>query len=346
MLKLININAKFGNFTLKDINLEVQKGEYHVLLGPSGAGKSVLLNIIAGFRQPNSGEIIYKSKNVTNVCTQKREIGLLFQELALFPHMNVFNNVAFPLKVRKQKKEEIKKDVLKYLELTGIVHLKDRNISDLSGGEKQRVAIARCLVCGFDLILLDEPLTAVDVQLRGSLKKLLKKIQALGKTIVHVTHDLKETKVLADKISVIKDGAIISSGTYNEVFSNPDSFFTASFNEAKNYFEVTDTNIIGDKLRLSDNIEFQIDIVSDKLKGVYIKPEKVLLNRFDDKNDVHFTGKVISQSVSKIGIEIEVDAGVTFYSNVNNQEYVKSGIKLNDEVNVSFSKNDIKQITS
>ncbi len=347
MLRLDKIHIKFKDFELHNVELEVNKGEYHVLLGPSGAGKSVLLNIIAGFYHADSGNITLGEENITNQSPQKRNVAILFQDLALFPHLNVFDNVAFPLRIRKLSKTDIKLEVEKYLNITGISELKNRRIQELSGGEKQRVAIARCLVTGAELLLLDEPLTAIDTQLRNSLKILLKDIQKLGKTIIHVTHDLKETRLLADRISVLVDGKLVKTGTYDEVLATPDSYFTANFNESKNYFEIVSIDLKNGTATIQKGADVKIitEDISDFTKGIFINPNSVMINNLEADNHCNkFNGTILSLSVCNYGIEAIIDVGFSLACNMDMETFKKLNLQPGDEIVVSFLREGVKPI--
>lgn len=347
ILELKNINHKLDDFELKNINLSIPKGEYHVLLGPSGAGKSVLLNLIAGFYLNYKGKIFLNSVDITNFSPQKRNVSILFQDLALFPHLNVYNNIAFPLKMRKFSKTKIDAQVQKYINIAEISNLTNRKIQDLSGGEKQRVAIARCLVSGADILLLDEPLTAVDTQLRNSLKDLLRSIHKLGKTIIHVTHDLNETKSLADKISVIHKGRIIETGSYNQVFNNPKNFFTAEFNNAKNCYRLKTScesfvEIGNTKLYFDENA-----ITNKKYCGVFIAPQDVKISNLNNSKIRNLiTAEIISVSKNGMKVEIELDAGFRIFSAMDYKEFIKSALNVGCEVKIEIEPKNIKLINS
>ncbi|PKP19024.1 MAG: molybdenum ABC transporter ATP-binding protein [Bacteroidetes bacterium HGW-Bacteroidetes-21] len=229
MLAIKNLEVKAGSFSLKDISFTINKGSYHVLIGPSGSGKTLLLNTIAGFQKIKNGEIVFEGHQIQNSPPEKRGISYLFQDLALFPHLSVFNNIAYPLRNKKLSREDLVKKVEEYLEFTEIKSLANRSIKKLSGGERQRVALSRILITGAPVVMLDEPFSAIDSQLKPSLKALLKKISAQGISILHVTHDFNEIKNLADTVTVIKNGSILVSGCVSEVLTKTDDEFVKSF---------------------------------------------------------------------------------------------------------------------
>lgn len=213
-LMLENINVSYGNKAiLKNLNLQVQKGEIMCLLGGSGEGKTTILNVIGGFVQPQSGKVILDGQDITNVPVEKRHISTVFQSYCLFPHMNVYDNVAYGLKIAHKSKEEIKSKVDEYLNIVELLDYKKRRIYELSGGQQQRVALARSLIVEPSLCLLDEPFCNLDAMLRVKMRETLKNIQKrLSTTMVFVTHDAEEALYLSNSISIIEDGKIV--GTY------------------------------------------------------------------------------------------------------------------------------------
>ncbi|ACS34354.1 ABC transporter ATP-binding protein [Thermococcus gammatolerans] len=228
---LDNITKRFGDFeALKRVSLEIADKEFMALLGPSGSGKSTLLYTIAGIYKPTSGRIYFDDRDVTDVPPKDRNVGLVFQNWALYPHMKVFDNIAFPLELRKVPKDEISKKVKKVAEMLHIENLLDRYPWQLSGGQQQRVAIARALVKEPDVLLLDEPLSNLDALLRLEVRAELKRLQKeLGITAVYVTHDQAEALAMADRIAVIRGGEILQVGDPDEVYYKPKYRFVGGF---------------------------------------------------------------------------------------------------------------------
>jgi spermidine/putrescine transport system ATP-binding protein len=224
-----------GQLALRDVDLEVLTGEFFTLLGPSGCGKTTLLRIIAGLELPDSGRIFLGGREVTHLPAAKRQVNTVFQSYALFPHLNIFENVAFGLKARSFEPDEIKRrvgDSLDMLELTG---LEKRLPHQLSGGQKQRVALARALVNEPEILLLDEPMSALDAHLRTQVQEELRRLQRrLGTTFILVTHDQDEAMVLSDRLAVMKDGQVIQTGAPRSVYSKPTNQFVAEFLGAAN----------------------------------------------------------------------------------------------------------------
>lgn len=238
MLEIQNLCKSYPGFSLRNICLSISEGEYFVLLGPSGSGKSMLLDMIAGIKRPDSGRIILRKHDITSRNIQKRNAILLHQDTNLFPHLTVFENIAYPLRCRKQKNDVIKKRVAELAEIVSVTSLLHRHPSGLSGGEAQRVALARALAVKPDILLLDEPLAALDVQLHAELKSLLHKINISGQTILHVTHHFDEAVSLADRLAVIDQGEIIQQGTTEELVTSPRSAFVARLAGIRNFYPV------------------------------------------------------------------------------------------------------------
>ena len=242
-VRLDGVSRHYGGVVaLDDIHLEVIGGEFLTLLGPSGSGKTTLLNLIAGMVSPTSGRIWIDGTDVTNTPPSKRGLGMVFQNYALMPHMTIFENVAFPLRVRKLPKEEIKRRVGDVLELVRLPDVARRKPSELSGGQQQRIAIARCLVYNPSIILMDEPLGALDKKLREEMQLELKRLHGkLGITALYVTHDQEEALTMSDRIVLLNGGRIEQMGTPDELYFQPRSLFAAQF--------LGDSNILGGKVR-------------------------------------------------------------------------------------------------
>jgi len=230
-VSLKNVTKRFGDIAaVEGVNLEVKDKEFLSILGPSGGGKTTLLRLIAGLEVPTEGEIYFGDKLVNGVLPRDRNISLVFQNYALFPHLTAFDNIAFPLTVRKTPKPEIDKRVKEVAELLGIRHLLDRKPKQLSGGEQQRVALARAIVRQPDVFLMDEPLSSVDASMRIAMRTELKKLQKnLGTTLVYVTHDQTEAMTMADKIAVIRNGKFVQIDSPQTIYDSPRESWVASF---------------------------------------------------------------------------------------------------------------------
>lgn len=231
ILELDNIKKSFGSTkVLKGISLSVKRGEFITFVGSSGCGKTTTLRIIAGLEQPDEGTVLLEGKDVTNLAPDKRNVNTVFQNYALFPHMNVFQNVAYGLKIRNVAKSEIQRRVMESLELVQLADYGKRKPSELSGGQKQRVAIARAVINNPKVLLLDEPLGALDLQLRRQMQLELKRLQKkLGITFIYITHDQEEAINMSDRIVVMKEGQFIQVGTPDEVYHHPKTSYVAQF---------------------------------------------------------------------------------------------------------------------
>lgn len=230
-LEISGVNKSYGKMqALFDVSLSIAKGEFVTLLGPSGSGKTTLLKILAGFEDVGSGRITLNGKDVTSYTPEQRNFGLVFQGYALFPHMSVFDNVAYPLRVRRMNKDIISQKVAAMLDLVQLGHLAKRRPSALSGGQQQRVALARALVFQPDLLLLDEPMSALDKKLRVDLQEQLREIhQNLGTTFINVTHDQDEAMHMSDRIAVMNNGRLEQVDSSYHLYRHPCSRFVAEF---------------------------------------------------------------------------------------------------------------------
>lgn len=325
-ISIEHIYKRYKNVkVLNDINLEIQEGDFITILGPSGAGKSTLLKIIAGFESPSSGKIFVKGRDLSDVPVNKRNIGMLFQNYALFPHKTVFDNVAFPLKVRKFSKRDIKNRVYSALKKVKLEDFADRYPKQLSGGQQQRVALARAIVFNPPLLLLDEPMAALDKQLRKYMQIEIRRLHdELGLTTISVTHDQEEALTMATKVLVIgNNGRVVQFASPKEIYSNPKSKFVASF--------IGETNIIS-TVALGDtdnenrvNIKLLSKIYNIKLPDketsgsevtLSIRPEHIHILG-DEENFDGFITEGIVENVVFIGdivkIYIKTDAGDRFF---------------------------------
>ena len=231
VIRLENVSKSFdGEQVLKSINLSIKRNEFFTLLGPSGCGKTTMLRIIGGFESADDGSVFFDGVNINDVPPNKRHLNTVFQRYALFPHMNVYENVAFGLKIKKTPKNIIDQKVKEMLELINLRGYEKRSVTSLSGGQQQRVAIARALINEPEVLLLDEPLGALDLKLRKSMQTELKKIQQkLGITFIYVTHDQEEALTMSDTIVVMKDGEIQQMGTPVDIYNEPENAFVADF---------------------------------------------------------------------------------------------------------------------
>ena len=351
MLKLNKINKKLGTFSLNNIDINISKGDYFVLIGKSGSGKSMLLEIITGLITPDSGSILLKGEDLINTPIQKRNIGIVYQKPTLFPHMSVFDNISYPLKIKKLKKSEIKARVQKLAEDTEVTDILNRNISNLSGGEIQRVTIARTLATNPEILLLDEPLSFLDVQLRKGMLSLLRKLNQKGQTIVHVTHDYEEALGLSNKIAIIENGTIIQTGTPQEVFHNPKSEFVANFIGISNFYK-------GLLLKSDDNSELKIFETSGvkiyttstenlSSEGYIIIPDEAIVISDEELNSSlvnNFYGTIKDIYPTKLGIEIVINIGIEITAKITNYSHERLHLEIGKKIWVSFKASAINFI--
>ncbi len=306
IIDLKNISVSFdGQPILKDLNLYIRDGEFITLLGPSGCGKTTTLRIIAGFLEPDSGEVIFEGKVINGVPAYKRQVNTIFQRYALFPHLNVFDNIAFGLKQQKKSKAEIQKTVEEMLALVNLKGFEKRNIASLSGGQQQRVAIARALAVKPRVLLLDEPLGALDLKLRKDMQTELKNIQQrLGITFIYVTHDQEEALSMSDTIVVMDSGEIQQIGTPTDIYNEPKNAFVADF--------IGESNILDGIMHGDFSVEFQgikfqcVDkgFGKEEPVDVVIRPEDVDIVPVEDGM---LCGVVTSVTFKGVHYEIIVD---------------------------------------
>ena len=290
IVKLENFQKSFGTKKIIDnINLDIYEKEFVTILGSSGCGKTTILRIIAGLDMPTSGKVYLDSVDVTALDPTKREVNTIFQNYALFPLMSVYDNIAFGLKMKKVPKDEIKKRVQKMLELVHLEGYEKRKPKDLSGGEQQRVAIARGLINNPKVLLLDEPLSALDLKLRKQMQVELKSLQKrLGITFIYVTHSQDEALSMSDRIVVLKDGKIEQVGSPVEVYENPKSLYVADFLGEANIFKGKVVEVLDSKCKvlIQNNLEFSVFNknyqIGDYL-SIIVRPENMKISKTSRK---------------------------------------------------------------
>ena len=254
MFLVDNVSLELGDFRIKSLSLHIERPEYWVIIGPSGAGKTILLEMIAGIHQPGKGRILFEGKDITHDQPKDRHIAMMYQDLMLFPHMTVKENILFSFKIRKNKGEDIDKKVSELVGILGISHLMSRNPATLSGGEAQRVALARALIQKPRLLLLDEPLSALDSMTRERLRQEIRKIQRhLNIPIIHITHHFEDVYALAEKVAIMQDGMIVQTGKPEDVFAHPCTPYVAEICGTENIFRgEAITEGTGSVLKLGD----------------------------------------------------------------------------------------------
>ncbi len=333
MLEIKNISRKYEGFALQNISFSVEKGEYVVLLGESGAGKSLILEMMAGLILPDQGEIYYEDKAITNEKIQKRNMGMVFQDNTVFPHLKVKNNIAFPLKNQKLSPQENQQAILDYAQKAQVDKLLERWPETLSGGELKRVAIARTLASKPHCLLLDEPLSSLDVQLRDDMRSLLRQLNEEGMTMIHVTHDFEEAISLADKIGIVHQGELVQFGSPKEIFHKPKSKFIAKFSGIKNFYK---SIVIDPKTILLENkVELKMPHGLSEGQGfAMFKSEDVILSssRIDSSIINNFEAQVLEVIPSPRGMEVNVDIGIIVSTLISQESYERFQIKKHGKI--------------
>ena len=336
MLVIDFVSKSLGEFSLSNVSLSVEDGEYFIVLGPTGAGKTILLETIAGVYSPDAGRILLNGRDITEVPARERNIGMVYQDYMLFPHLNVEANIGFGLKSRRADPAFIRGKVEESADLLNISHLLHRYPGTLSGGEQQRSAIARALVMEPDALLLDEPLSALDVKTRESLRAELARIhEATGTTIVHITHNFEEVFDLADRVAIMRGGDVIQVGTPEEIFRRPNSDFVAGFVGVENLLRGTGsangTVAVGDlRIRAENAIPGPVSVA--------IRPEEIQISKVplpENGRNVVF-GRVDSVRPNGGLVRVSVEAGVPFRVTLTRQGFEETGVAPGDAVYLAF----------
>ncbi len=347
MLELKNISKSYKQFALQNINIHVNAGDYYVLLGNSGSGKSLLLELICGLISSDEGAIYLDKKEIGKLPIQNRELGIVFQDFALFPHKTVRENILFALereKISKKMKMTVLSDMCDIMDINHLLH---RYPGTLSGGEAQRVALARTLVKKPKVLLLDEPLSSLDVQLRGDLRALLKKINRKGQTIVHVTHDYEEAVALAKRVAVIDNGKIIQEGSLQEVFQNPKSKFVADFVGIRNFFRAKLCRTNG-QTYAEINDKQKIHLLNSNIEGegfVMIRDEDILLYEHQATSSAmnNFYGEIINAVPARLGMEVLVKTDFAdFWVLITRDTFSRMNLKTGKKIWISFKASAVK----
>ena len=314
-IKIENAQKRYGdNIIIENLSLDIKQGEFFTLLGPSGCGKTTLLRMIAGFNSIEHGNFYFNEKRINDLDPAKRNIGMVFQNYAIFPHLTVEQNVEFGLKNRKISKEEMKTETEKFLKLMQIDEYRDRMPERLSGGQQQRVALARALVIKPDVLLMDEPLSNLDAKLRVEMRTAIKEIQnSIGITTVYVTHDQEEAMAVSDRIAVMKDGEIQHLGQPKDIYQRPANLFVATFIGKTNVLNGTLNNSV---LKIAGKYDVNLNNIKDKnVKGnvvISIRPEEF----------------VIDENQAKDGIKAFIDSSVFLGLNTHYFAHLESGEKI------------------
>ncbi len=347
MIEVKNISYSVDRFALKNISFFIKEGDYFAIIGPSGAGKTVIIELLAGIIIPQSGQLFLKGTDITHLSIRKRSFPVVFQDCALFPHLTAFKNIEFGLKERMKSSVDRKKIIHELAMALNIEHLLLRYPGTLSGGEQQRVAIARALACNPQLLILDEPLASIDESAKDELIKLLKKINAQGTTIIHITHHYEEVLALSNNIAVIHQGELIQWGATEEVLCNPKHPFVARFIGYKNIFKVSFfSDEVTHALISNTSIDF---LITEKIHGdgyVYLSENDIILSSapLDSSAINHFYGTVTNIHLQPEKAGVTINIGIDLHCVVSLPSAKKLGLAIGSQIHVSFKATAVKVI--
>jgi len=336
---------------VKDLNLDIAEGEFITMLGPSGSGKTTCLMMLAGFETPTNGEIYLDGNPISNIPPHKRGIGMVFQNYALFPHMTVYENLAFPLRVRKISKDDTDQKVEKALSMVSLSGFGNRMPGQLSGGQQQRVAVARALVFDPAVVLMDEPLGALDKNLRESMQYEIKHIhESIGVTVVYVTHDQSEALTMSNRIAVFNDGKVQQLSSPDKLYEEPVNSFVAEFIGENNTFqgEVTDISKDKCKIKLDSGNEILANPIRVKSKGeksiVSLRPERAIIDP-EEKMDNKFKGKIeeVIYHGDHTRVRLDMLGNKEFILKVPNSS-ARMDIKLGNEIKIGWNSFDARAL--
>ena len=345
MIETRNLTVDLGSFLLKDISLKVGKGEYFIVLGPTGAGKTILLESIAGLYPIKSGEVWLDGRDVTRLEPEKRGVGFVYQDYVLFPHLSVSDNVTFGLRQRRRPRDEVRRTTEWLADLLGIAHLLERRPDTLSGGERQKVALARALSVSPQVLLLDEPLSALDPQTREGMQQELRRVhRRLEATIIHVTHDFEEAIALGDRIAVLNEGRILQVGTPEEVFRQPNSEFVARFSMTRNIFngEVRQ-GADGAVVFALDGLEFEVVTSLRGKAHASVRPEDILVSKepllSSARNSLR--GRIVSIADRGSTVHLTVSTPADLVCMVTRRSYDEMSLMEGSEVYITFKASSV-----
>ena len=342
MIKLENVSKNWKDFSIINMNLEIKKGEYFVILGPTGAGKTLLLETIAGFYYPDNGKIMIDNNNITFLSPEKRNIGFVYQEYMLFPHYTVFENIAYGLRIRGIK--NVEEQVEKMADLVNIKHLLYRYPKTLSGGEKQRIAIARALIIKPSILLMDEPLSALDALTQKNLRDELKRIHSeTGVTTIHVTHDQEEALILGDRIGIMDKGKIVQTGTPEKIFRKPSTEFVANFVGVENLFTGKAEIKKGiTEIKIKNVVLYSIVRKSGKV-NVSVRPEDIIISKEKMKSSARnvLSGNVVEVKDKGAIIQLKIDCGLPFVAVITRQSFLDLSINIGSKIYLYFKAGNV-----
>lgn len=334
MIHVKNLCIRLGKFRIRNVEIKVKKGEFLILLGPTAAGKSVIIEAIAGLVPVQSGQILVNKRDVTHLKPELRNISICYQDYNLFPHMNVRNNICYGLRFKKDRKDpQYEKNFEALVRLLDLGNILDRLPLNLSGGEQQRVSLARGLICDPDVLLLDEPLSALDPNNKATIQEELKNIhQTMQTTIIMVTHDFMEANYLADSVAIVHEGEIVQQGYLEDIFQHPNSIFAARFIGVKNIYWISDPR----------ELSF---FGLEKPGFIGIRPENIYIAHQPIITDYHFQGKVGQLQNNQVYMEIECcNSRRNYLSYLTINRFFELGLQKDMPVHFGFNKEHLIRI--
>ena len=347
VLQVKGLSVRFEGFSLKHVSFDVAAGEYFVILGLSGAGKTVIMEAIAGLIPCESGTIVLNGLDITHAPIGKRRVGLLFQDYAIFPHLSVYGNIAYAMRSMGFSRSDINRRVADLAEGAGITHLLRRKPQTLSGGELQRVALCRTLAHDPEVLLLDEPFSALDVSKKEEFRNILRSINKSGKTILHITHDFHEAISLAHSIAVIENGTLVQTGSPEEIFRFPASDFIAKLSGVRNFYPA---RAEGDRIiKLFSGGVLMCAKETPSAEGyVMISPAEVVLSEIALSSSManNLTGIIANCFYTPNGYEVEVDAGFMITASITPQSFEKLNIHPGKTIHVAFKASAVHFVPS
>jgi molybdate/tungstate transport system ATP-binding protein len=344
MIEIKALSRKWKSFALDSLDLTIRDGEYFVILGPTGSGKTLLLELIAGFHRPDSGKILINGKDVTDLSPEKRNLAFVYQDYSLFPHMTVKKNIEFGLKMKKLKAPEKFREISEYLNIS---HLLERYPLNLSGGEQQRVSLARALVTDPEILMLDEPLSALDPRTQDSAREMLLNVHRKGKlTVLHITHDQTEARIMADKIAVVMDGKLAQVGTPEEVFEKPPNDMIADFVGFENVLKGRVLSREKGLLRIEAEgtvLEAAGEVEVGDMVHVGLRPENIVLSKTFTQSSIRNSLKGTVIEVQSLGalVRVRMDCGPLLNALVTRQSAEEMGLAPGVPVYAQFKASSI-----
>jgi ABC-type Fe3+/spermidine/putrescine transport system ATPase subunit len=341
MLSVRDLGIDLRDFAVSGVCFDVEDGDYFVLLGASGVGKTILLELLAGLITPDEGRVLWDGQDITHERIQHRRMGLVYQDQALFPHMTVHQNIAFGLKSRKMQQIALQERVAELAASVNVSDLLHRYPGTLSGGESQRVALARTLATQPRCLLLDEPLSSLDTQSRSDLQALLRSLHRNGHTVIHVTHEYKEAMALASRVAIMENGTITQVGTPGEVFHHPKSEFVARFVGIRNSFEGRLEHREDAALAQFVTGRLAFQVLSDACSGtgfLVFRSEDLMVShsREDSLGQNCFPGKVVDMAPARLGAELSIDIGVIVTALVTSARLEQLNVERGKDVWISL----------